>query len=61
VTGFLGVAVFATVLIANPAGPTPVPQSSRVRWCRSSAVRCGPRYDLYSRARQTSLDEPPQL
>jgi hypothetical protein len=21
----------------------------------------GPRYDLYSRARQTSLDEPPQL
>lgn len=155
VTGFLGVAVFATVLITNPAGPTPAPQSSLVTFsivvtlvstvviglvmtgllpalsgCRVSVGTAilasfagqmvpfiggallthallssrqgaasltlmttatplaglglsvlgivvtawmvqssagggdsgrGPRYDLYSRARQTSLDEPPQL
>jgi hypothetical protein len=154
ITGFLGVAVFATVLVANPAG-TPAPQSSLVTYslllsivsagviglvmtgllpalsgCRvglGTAVLAsfagqmvpfiggallthallssrsgaysltlmttatplvalgltvlgiavtawmvqssstggssgrGPRYDLYSRARQTSLDEPPEL
>jgi hypothetical protein len=70
ITGFLGVAVLAGLLITNPVGTT-APQSALVTYSLVvtvvSAAVIGlvmtgllPRYDLASRARHTSLDDPPE-